>query len=88
MAFPPPLVYIRGKWLCSEELLILILLPLIGIDAIGCLGPDSWIIFHHGLLEFVAGAPGDGRFSFPSPVALNPLGNSGDPGEALKDGVK
>lgn len=59
-----------------------------GIDAIGCLEPDLWIVFHRGLLEFVAGAPEDRRFSFPSPIALNSLDNSGDTGEALKDGVK
>lgn len=81
-------MYIRGKWLCSEELLILIFLPLIGIDATGCLSPDLWIIFHRGLLEFVAGAPKDGRFFFPSPITLNPLDNSGETGEPLKDGVK
>lgn len=81
-------MYIRGKWLCSEELLILIFLPLIGIYIICYLGPDLWIIFHRGLLECVAGAPKDRRFSFPSPVALNPLDNSGEAEEALKDGIK
>lgn len=57
-------MYIRGKWLCSEELLILIFLPVIGISIPGYLSPDLWIIFHCGLLESVAGTPG----GFPSPV--------------------
>lgn len=72
MAFPPTLMYIRGKWLCSEELLILISLPLIGIYIIGYLGPDLWIIFHCGHLESVAGAPKEGRFSFPAPSLWTP----------------
>lgn len=55
---------IRGKWLCSEELLILIFLPVIGISIPGYLSPDLWVIFHCGLLESVAGTPG----GFPSPV--------------------
>ena len=83
---------IRGEWLCSEELLIFILLPLIRIDSVCCLGARPLRSWHcnfssvAGFWSLLLGLVKARDFPSPSPVALTPVDDVRGAGEkAPKD---